>query len=119
MKWESWDPDVKVLSNVSGPCENGTTCLFEMKDGSNLLATLSNVKENESVVFSGGMYGLLSFKGSIDMKEAEGGGTDITYEFTLSGPVGYAIGWLKKSYVENGTRDGLANIVKNAEAAMQ
>lgn len=30
MKWESWDPDLRELKDVSGPCDSGTTCTFAM-----------------------------------------------------------------------------------------
>jgi len=47
MKWESWDPDLNAVSDVSTDCcEEGTTCVFEMKDGSNIPITLSNVEKN-------------------------------------------------------------------------
>jgi len=57
MKWESWDPDLIKVKNVSGGCENGTTCVFAMKDGNRIPITLSNVEKNKSVNFSGGVFG--------------------------------------------------------------
>ncbi len=57
MKWETWDPDLKELKDVSGGCEEGTTCIFAMKDGSDIPITLSNVVKEKSVDFSGGVMG--------------------------------------------------------------
>ncbi len=66
MKWESWDPDLVEVKDVSGACENGTTCIFAMKDGNNIPITLSNVETNKSLNFAGGVLGgILSAQGKI------------------------------------------------------
>ncbi len=57
MKWEEWDPDLNEVKEASGGCEDGTTCIFAMKDGNDIPITLSNVVANKSLTFSGGMLG--------------------------------------------------------------
>ena len=85
MKWESWDPDLKDMIDVTGGCENGTTCTFVMKDGNNIPTTLSNVDTNKSLTFSGGMAGgLLKFEGNILITPVDASNSKIDYKYVYS-----------------------------------
>ena len=85
MKLESWDPDLKDMIDVTGGCENGTTCTFVMKDGLNVPTTLSNVEKNKSLTFSGGMAGgLLKFEGNILITPVDASNSKIDYKYVYS-----------------------------------
>ena len=45
--WSQWDEDLTSVTNVSGPCVNGTTMTFVMaKDGQKFNVEISNVIRN-------------------------------------------------------------------------
>ena len=80
MKWEVWDPDLIEVKDASGGCEEGTTCIFAMKDGSNIPITLSNVKKNESVNFAGSAFGgLVHAEGKVLLTPVDAAQTKIDY----------------------------------------
>mmetsp|Transcript_21210 Transcript_21210/g.30358 ORF Transcript_21210/g.30358 Transcript_21210/m.30358 type:complete len:146 (-) Transcript_21210:139-576(-) len=120
MKWETWDPDVLEVKDVSSGCEDGCTCVFAMKDGNDIPITLSNVKKNESVDFSGGaLGGLLSAEGKVLITVVDDATSKIDYSFELKGFLGAIVGVVKKKECVEGTEDGLANMVKLSEAAQK
>ena len=106
------------LKDVSGGCENGTTCIFEQKDGNDFAFTLSNVEQNKSVHFSGNaLGGTIKAEGKISIVPIDNFSTRIDYSFELSGFVGFMVAVLKKRAVVTGTEDGLTNMVKMSEEA--
>ena len=120
MKWESWDPDLKAVTDVSGGCEDGTTCIFAMKDGNNIPIKLSNVVKNESVDFSSGMfYGLLGAEGKVKISSLDDDTSKIDYSFELKGFLGSIVSVVKKKECVEGTEGGLANMVKLSEDAQK
>jgi hypothetical protein len=83
-QWESWDPDLKETKDVVGGCENGTTCTFVMNDGNNIPVLLSNVKQNTSLTFSGGMFaGLLKFEGRVLISPIDSSTSKIDYRYVV------------------------------------
>uniref|UniRef100_A0A7S0PXA3 Polyketide cyclase/dehydrase n=1 Tax=Coccolithus braarudii TaxID=221442 RepID=A0A7S0PXA3_9EUKA len=117
MKWETWDPDVVELANVQGGLVDGGSFDFIMKEGpvKRVPCKLSNVNEAESLTFSGrAMGGLLTFKGTVELKPKEGTSTTITYTFELGGCVGGLAGNSKA--VVGGVEQGLANMKSLSEA---
>ena len=120
MKSDSWDPDVKELQDVSGPCENGTTFIFVMNDGSKVPTALSKVEANRTLTFSGSILGgAMGFSGTVDLKpqDTDPTRTQVTYRFGLRGCVGGVFALLKSEMVVGGTEGGLANIVRMSEDA--
>ena len=113
MKWELWDPDVEIVEDVSGPCANGTTFVFVMKDSSikTIPVVLSDVTENESVRFVGGVLGgAMKFDGFIDISVVDSSTSRVTYSFDMFGPLGSLVNWLNPFPVTNGVEKGLENI---------
>lgn len=118
MKWESWDPDLKAVTDVSGGCEEGSTCVFAMKDGSNIPIALSNVEKNKSVDFKGSVLGgLVKAEGKVLITQVDTSTTKIDYSFELSGLAGFIVAMVKKKECVEGTEGGLANMVKLSEEA--
>jgi hypothetical protein len=126
MKWESWDPDLREVRDISGTglCVEGTTCIFCMKDGQDLAIKLTNVIINESVDFNGSfMNGLLRAEGKVrimpnaNADSSLSSTSQIKYSFELLGVVGMLAMMFKKNEVVDGTRVGLDNMVRmSAEA---
>mmetsp|Transcript_5291 Transcript_5291/g.12008 ORF Transcript_5291/g.12008 Transcript_5291/m.12008 type:complete len:152 (+) Transcript_5291:181-636(+) len=118
MRWELWDHNIKKLTDVSGGCDDGTTCIFEQKDGKNFSFTLSNVEKNKRVDFSGvALGGTIKAEGKVLITPVDNFSTKIDYSFELSGSVGFVVAILKKRAVVEGTEGGLANMVKMSEEA--
>ena len=120
MKWESWDPDLKEVKDSSGGCEEGTTCIFEMNDGTNFPIKLSNVKKNESVDFSGsGAGGMIKAVGKVVISPVDCSTSKIDYSFELKGLIGSIVAFVKKKECVEGTEGGLENMVKLSEEAQK
>ena len=129
MKWESWDPDLREVRDVSGTgsCMEGTTCIFAMKDGQDLPIKLTNVIINESVDFNGSfMNGYLRAEGKVrimpNVNNADSSlssTSQIKYSFELLGVVGMLAMMFKKNEVVDGTRVGLDNMVRMSEEAQR
>ena len=130
MKWEIWDPDVKELLKVSPQpacCENGTTFLFVMQDGTKVPTKLQDVIKNRSVTFAGSFLGgAMGFSGTLVLTPQGGEGGDgttsstttkVDYSFELLGCVGSIFSMLNSKAVVGGTEKGLANIVSLSEEA--
>ena len=119
-RWEKWDKNINALKDVSGPCENGTTCIFEQKDGTNFAFTLSNVEQYKSITFKGKALGnTIKAEGNIVITPVDNFSTRIEYSFELSGGVGFVIAILRKKEVVNGTEAGLQNMVRLCNEAQQ
>ena len=118
MKWESWDPDVQELLQVSGPCETGTKLTFHMKDGAKLPATLTKVVQNESMSYTARLLGgTLVIQSTIALEQISAEQTRITYAFGLSGFLGGLTGALKSKMITDGTKKGLQNMIRLSEEA--
>jgi len=106
----------------SGKCEEGTTCIFAMNDGSNIPITLSNVIKNKSVDFKGGMLGgLVGAEGKVMITPIveDSSKSKIEYSFELKGLLGSIVAILKKKECVEGTKGGLDNMVKLSEEAQK
>ena len=82
MKWERWDPDLNAVKKVSGngDCEEGTTCIFAMADGTDIPITLSNVVMNKSVDFNGGkLGGMVRAEGTVRITPIDSMNSKIDY----------------------------------------
>jgi hypothetical protein len=89
---------------VSGVVANGTTFNFNMKDGNIVPCILTNVKENEFITFSGGMFGgLVHPKGTIIMTQEGSNRIKIDYSFGITGCIGNIISLVNKKAVVGGT----------------
>lgn len=127
MKWESWDPDLREVRDVSGNglCMESTTCTFAMKDGQDLPIKLTNVIINESVDFNGCfMNGLIRAEGKVRIMpnanaDSSLSTSQIKYSFELLGVVGMLAMMFKKNEVVDGTRVGLDNMVRISEEAQR
>lgn len=120
MRWESWDHNLNRLKDVSGPCEDGTTCTFERKDGRDFSFVLSDVAINKSLTFSGvSMGGAIKAEGKISIVPIDAAFTKLEYSFELSGTVGFVVAVLRKGAVVEGTEGGLANMVRMSEEAQE
>ena len=120
MQWETWDPDLKEVKDSSGGCEDGTTCVFAMNDGSNFPITLSNVKKNESVDFKGNLFmGTIRAEGKVRIAPVDSSTSKINYSFELLGFVGSLVSMVKKKEVLEGTQGGLDNMKKMSEEAQK
>ena len=120
MKWDVWDPDLKEVKDASGGCEEGTTCVFAMKDGNDIPITLSNVVKEKSVDFSGGgLGGMIGAVGKVKITPVTSQTSKIDYSFELKGCLGSIFGILNKKLVVEGTEGGLANMVKLSEEAQK
>eukprot|EP01083_Nonionella_stella_P007425 21467_1 len=108
MKWESWDPDLNEVKDVSTDgCEEGTTCIFAMKDGSNIPITLSNVEKNKSVDFKGSVAGgIIRAEGKVLISSVDASTSKIDYSFALLGIMGSLVAMIKKKEVVGGTQSG-------------
>ena len=121
MKWESWDPDLNAVSDVSTDgCEEGTTCIFAMKDGNNIPIALSNVEKNKSVDFKGSVAGgIIRAEGKVLITPVDATTSKIDYSFALLGFVGSLVSMIKKKEVVGGTQGGLDNMVRLSEEAQK
>jgi len=120
MKWEQWDPDLIEVKDVSGGCVDGTTCVFAMKNGSDVPITLCDVVENESLTFKGSAAGgMLSCVGTIKISKVDNKTSKIDYTFEISGCVGFLLSTFNNKVVVEGTEHGLENIVKLSEEAQK
>ena len=118
----AWDPDLKAVNDVSGDgtCQEGTTCIFAMNDGSNIPITLSNVTKNKSVDFKGGVLGgIVRAEGKVLITKVDSATSKIDYSFELLGFVGSLVAMVKKKEVVGGTQGGLDNMVKMSEEAQK
>ena len=107
------------LIDVSGVCEDGTTFTFVMKDsGMKIKQTLSGVKKNESLTFSG-TFMAVKVIGIITLTPEGSDKTKIDYSFDMGGCVGSIMKNLNQKSVVGGTEGGLANIVSLSEEAQQ
>ncbi len=120
MKWQEWDHNLLKLRDVSGKCENGTTAIFEQKDGKEFLFTLHDVEKDKCVMFSGqALGGSLKAEGNIVITPIDNFSTRIEYSFELSGAVGFVVALLRKRDVVEGTEEGLRNMVKMVEEVQE
>merc|ERR1719157_35716 len=131
MKWEIWDPDVKCLKDVTldetgNGVYNGNTMTFVMNNGMKLKTTISSVKEYQCFVFSGSVFfGCLGFEGRIELKGPAGendpgnsaASTCVKYSFGMNGLLGGIAGRYNSKMIEEGTEQGLANIIRISEEA--
>ena len=120
MKWESWDPDVEAVEDATGGCVNGTKFVFVMKEGSikKIPVVLSDVTENETVRFAGGVLGgAMKFDGFIEISVVDASTSHVKYSFDMFGPLGSMVVWLNPTPVTNGVEKGLENIKTLSEAA--
>ncbi|KAJ1456311.1 hypothetical protein M885DRAFT_517790 [Pelagophyceae sp. CCMP2097] len=113
MNWESWDPDVVRMVDVSGGLVNGTTFKFEMKEGTKFLnCTLSNVVEETGFTFGGSAFhGFLCYEGNISLASGTAGTTTVTYSFSMGGTVGVLAATANRDGTLGGAQRGLENIV--------
>lgn len=133
MNWESWDPDLRKVRDVSGNgrCQEGTTCTFAMNDGQDLPIKVTNVIINESVDFDGSfLNGLIRAEGKVRIMPGTTNSSSvdaadplstsqIKYSFELLGVVGMLVTMFKKNEVVGGTRVGLDNMVRLSEEAQR
>jgi len=120
MTWETWDPDLNKVKDLSGACEEGTTCVFAMADGNDIPITLSNVVKNRSVTFAGGvMGGIVGAVGTVVITPVTSTTSKIDYSFELNGCLGGLFGLLNKKGVVEGTQGGLDNMIKLSEEAQK
>ena len=120
MEWESWDPDIQGLLDLSGGCETGTRLTFHMKDGAKYPAVLNKVVKQEFVSYTAKLLGgTVVIDGSIKLQKVDQSeeATRITYSFQLKGLLGGLVGSLKSKLITDGTRDGLQNIIRLSEQA--
>ncbi|KAL3822758.1 hypothetical protein ACHAXA_009632 [Cyclostephanos tholiformis] len=120
MKWESWDPDLREVKEVSGngKCEEGTTCIFAMNDGQDVPVTITNVVRDKSVDFGGAfLKGTIRAEGKLRIRPIDTSTSEIYYSFELLGLVGMLVTMVKRKDVVGGTKGGLDNIVKLSEEA--
>mmetsp|Transcript_50506 Transcript_50506/g.107588 ORF Transcript_50506/g.107588 Transcript_50506/m.107588 type:complete len:150 (-) Transcript_50506:257-706(-) len=120
--WALWDPDLKEVKDVSGSgsCEEGTTCVFAMNDGSNPPMTLSNVEKNKSVDFKGSFLGgVIKAEGKVRINPVDSSTSKLDYSFQLLGLAGPLVSMLMKKAVIGGTQGGLDNMVKMSEEAQK
>jgi hypothetical protein len=122
LEFEKWDPDLEEISNKSSDeCKDGTELTFVMKDGNVLQIELSNVKENESLTFGGGvLMGAVFGEGIFILTPDEDDSkTKVEYSFELRGCLGASIlSCVNKAGVIEGTEHGLENIKQMSEEAM-
>lgn len=121
LEFEKWDPDLIEISNKSSDeCKDGTEMTFVMKDGNVLLIKLSNVKENESLTFGGGvMMGAVFGEGVFILTPDEDDSkTKVEYSFELRGCLGAILAMVNKAGLIEGTEHGLENIKQMSEKAM-
>ena len=80
MKWETWDPDVRECKDASGPCENGTTAVLAMTNGTDFPITLSEVVFGKSVTFSGALLGgMMGCKGVVGISPVTAKTSQVDY----------------------------------------
>ena len=121
LEFDKWDPDLKEITNKSSlKCENGTKLTFIMKDGNQLPMELSNVEENKSMTFAGGvlmgaMFGIGTFV--LTPVDDDANKTKVVYTFELKGCLGALLSFFNKAAVINGTEHGLENVKQLSEKA--
>jgi len=123
--WPAWDPDMRAVTDASGPCETGTTMTFHMNDGGKFAMRCENVVQNRRLEFKGGfLLGLAGALGTIELEPTPSSTSDspetrVTYSFGLTGMAGNVFGWINRKPIERGTEDGLANILAMSESAQK
>jgi hypothetical protein len=120
MKFDKWDPDVKEMIDVTGGCENGTEFKFVMEEGPIKIVPckLSDVKENESLRFTGAAAGgMIKFDGLIEITPKDAESSHIKFSFVMKGLLGTPIMWLSPRPAVEGTEGGLQNMVRLSEEA--
>ena len=122
MKWESWDPDVKEMKNVSGGLGIDSTFTFVMNDGAEFQTRLVDVldeKSHKALIFSTSLVcGLLELRGEIELTERSEV-TEIQYNFSIGGCMACVASSNTRIEQEivNGVKVGLANIIDMSEKA--
>jgi hypothetical protein len=92
-----------------------------MKDGGTKIPqTLSGVKKNESLTFSGTFYGS-KIIGTITLTPEDNDitKTKVDYTFDMVGFLGFFVKTFRSEYIIGGTENGLANMVRLSEEAQQ
>ena len=119
-EWEKWDPDLeKVEDAPEGGLAGDATITFVMKEGpvKRLPTSVSGVKENESLTFSGStMGGMMRFAGTVVLTAKDEATTTIDYTFEMAGCLGSVAGWLGPDAIVGGTEKGLAAMKEPSEA---
>ena len=118
LRWETWDHNLRQLRDVSGGCEDGTTCVFVPKDGHEFQFTLSDVEKHKTLTFSGvAAWGTVRCEGRVRITPVDRFSTKLEYSFGISGSVGFVVALLRTDDVVTGTEAGLANMVRLSEQA--
>jgi hypothetical protein len=95
-----------------------------MKDrGMQIPQTLTGVKKNESLTFSGVFYGS-NIVGTITLTPIDNSDktktkTKVVYSFDMDGCLGSIVKTFRSEYVVKGTETGLANMIRLSEEAQQ
>ncbi|KAL9182431.1 hypothetical protein ACHAXT_013083 [Thalassiosira profunda] len=112
--WAAWDPDLAEVKDVSGGCDNGTTCTFIMNDGK------THHPVNKSLDFTGSAFGgTIRAEGKIRIAPIDDLTSKIDYSFAMSGLLGGMVGLFKMKECVLGTEGGLENMKKLSEEAQR
>lgn len=118
MKFESWDPDITELQNVTGPCVKGTKFMYIMADGAYVPCSLTDVQKYKSITFEGlAISGSMGFIGKIILTPKSQAHTGLKYVFGLKGCMGTIITLFNSGTIRQGMEKGLENMVRLSEEA--
>jgi Polyketide cyclase / dehydrase and lipid transport len=120
MTWETWDPDVAHIENVSGGLVTGTSFEFIMKEGpvKNIPVVLTDVKEHEVIKYVGSVLkGAMKFDSLVEIFQLDAHTSRVRYSFDMFGVLGSTVNYLNPKAVTNGVDGGLANIKRLSEEA--
>ena len=115
MDWEAWDPDVQAIEDVEGGLVEGGRFLYVLNNGLRLRTRISQLSEPHGFTWVGTAYGgLMGFYGRLAFKRVTAG-TEITYAFALTRPLGWIAHLRLRDQVIHGVEEGLNGIIREAK----
>ena len=109
--WPEWDPDMAGVEADAPGFENGQVWTVRLDQPITATVEFANVEALRQLDWNvRALAGLLRSEATFRLEPLDDGSTTFHYEFEMGGPIGALIQRLRRSIVERGVDDGLANI---------
>lgn len=118
-QWHEWDPDINHVDHEGQSFEEGATVTIVMKNGLRGQTSLHRVAPYTLFVYRGSFWhGSLGYEASFSIQPTAADDTcQISYEFGLSGMLGWFTTKANEKIILHGVEEGLKNMVRLAEEA--
>ena len=109
--WPQWDPDMAAVEADGPGFENGQIWTVRLDQPITASLEFAGVEAHRRLDWDiRALAGLLRSEATFRLEPLDGGDTMFHYEFEMGGLLGSLIQRLRRSVVERGVDDGLANI---------